>query len=278
MAEPRRGPCADWTDVEHVGACVPCEPDDLEPTLAAEAITAASQALWALSGRQFSGECTETVRPVRSPKPFDGGPSRAGLTAARGWGWSSGGDWCWCGDDPRRGAESCPLTSEVGLDVYPVTGIDEVIVDAAVLPDTAYRVDDFRWLVRLDGDSWPCCQDLTADPATDPDTFEVTFTHGLTAPTLGQRAASVLACELYRACTNDSDCRLPRRVTNVTRQGMTMISPGLSDVIERGRTGLPEVDLFLQAYNPERLARRGAVFAPQRHRSVRRVDTAGGGS
>lgn len=274
MTEPRTGPCAEWTDAAHVGACIPCKPDDFDEAMIAETIDAASEALWALSGRQFSGECTEVVRPVRSSALWDRFPSAPG----NGWGWYLGNDWCWCGDDPRRAHESCPLTSETGLDVYPVTGITEVLVDGAVLPASSYRVDDFRWLVRLDGDRWPCCQDLTADPAVDDDTFQITFTHGLTVPALGARAAAVLACELYKACTNDDNCRLPRQVVTVTRQGVTMVTPGLSDLIGDGKTGLAEVDLFLHSVNPAGLRRRGAVFAPQRHRRVRRVGTDGGGS
>ncbi|MBK9181476.1 MAG: hypothetical protein IPM45_18345 [Acidimicrobiales bacterium] len=78
----------------------------------------------------------------------------------------------------------------------------EVVVDGATLDDSLYRLDDRRWLVRLedpDGSrpGWPASQDLTL-PASEPGTWEVTFTWGVRPPAAGVLAAVALAGELAR--------------------------------------------------------------------------------
>ena len=35
----------------------------------------------------------------------------------------------------------------------PVASVVEVIIDGEILTDTAYRIDDYQWLVRLDGEA-----------------------------------------------------------------------------------------------------------------------------
>jgi hypothetical protein len=66
------------------------------------------------------------------------------------------------------------------------------------------------------------------------------------------------------ACQPDlaGQCRLPKSVTSVTAEGVTMVmSP--SDFLDKdGKTGLWEVDLFIRAVNPQRSQRQATVWTP----------------
>jgi hypothetical protein len=152
-----------------------------------------------------------------------------------------------------------------------------VRIDGALLPETEYRVDDRRWLVRLDpeGEAWPSCQDLTAAD-TAPDTFSVQFTYGIDPPAAGVLAAATLACELALACAGSDSCRLPRRVQQITRDGVSMALLDPLTMFDEGRFGIPEVDMFIATYNPKKLQRRASVVSPHLRRPVRRVSDTGG--
>lgn len=64
-----------------------------------------------------------------------------------------------------------------------------------------------------------------------------------------QRAINQLAQQFALWDCNSSSCRLPERVRNVARQGVswTLIDP--MDFIDKGRTGLYFVDLVITAYS-----------------------------
>ena len=115
---------------------------------------------------------------------------------------------------------SCSSVSEVVLP-YPVASIEAVRVDGVVLDPSAYRVDDWRLLVRLDGGEWPRCNDLNlAD--TEEGTWSVTAQYGTEVPRLGQLAAGQLATQIAKACAGVSGCLLPSTtVRQVQRQGVT---------------------------------------------------------
>lgn len=216
----------------------------------------ASYVLWALSGRQFPGVYIDTVRPCR--QTFLVGTSwyeRAQL----GW-WNTGNPWglCGCGQPDQCG---CGGLSQVRL---PRTGslldVLSVKVDGVVLDPSAYRVDEWDRLVRIDGDSWPCCQDLSlAD--TEDDTWSVTYAYGHEPPEAGRSAARDLACELYHGAMG-GDCALPKRVSTITRQGVTVALLDAFNFFDKGRTGIYSVDLFLAAVNPKGRMRRGSIASP----------------
>ena len=67
--------------------------------------------------------------------------------------------------------------------------------------------------------------------------------------------------------------KLPKRVTNVTRQGLSMVVLDPMDFLDDGKTGVYEVDLFLKAYNPAKLQRRATVMSPDIGRRARRIGT-----
>jgi hypothetical protein len=135
-----------------------------------------------------------------------------------------------------------------------------------------YRIDDYRYLVRTDGEAWPCCQDLLADPVNDDNTFSVSYTYGSAPPAAGVLAAADLACELAKSCAGQ-ECTLPSRVQSITRQGMSMVLLDPFDFLERGKVGIYTVDLFLRAYNPSGLRRPSRVLSPDIGQRARRVGT-----
>jgi hypothetical protein len=241
---PLTGPCAVWTNVEAVIGCKPCAGVDLDADDVAEAIEVASELLYVWSGRQFPGECTSTVEAcVYRPDLYPPGNQSVDHASHR---WGA----CVCGNSVVC---KCLGGSRLDLGVYPVTDIISVLIDSAVLPTTDYDVVMWRTLVRLDGEVWPTDQDI-----------EVNFRHGLAPPKSGVRAAKTLACELVLSCAPDGEgaCRLPKRVQSVTRQGMSMVLLDPFEFLDKGRTGVPEIDYFIQAYNPNGLSESAVVASP----------------
>jgi hypothetical protein len=261
-----QGPCEAWAGVLCCTLPTGC------PITSGQAMLAATEVLYKLSAQQF-GLCTFTFRPCRhdcfgTGWPFDWG----------NW-WQWGGlyprpvlfDGAWfnltCGNCP--GTCSCRPLEEAWLP-GPVASVISVKLDGATMPASGYRIDDFRKLVRVDGGSWPICQNLTAAD-TQPDTWSVTVQIGQTVPQMGLLAAGELACEIMNACCGN-DCRLPRNATSVSRQGVTIDLPTITELLERGMLGLRFTDMFIAAYNPRRLQSAPQVFDVDGN-SWRRVGT-----
>lgn len=242
-----RQPWATVVKAREETTCEPCAnvPDGLLGSM----LTAATDALYLMSGRQFPGPLSATVVPAGSCLQTPVLRTRTGYVRRYGW-------------DTAPGC--CRTRGRVELGATPVRSVTEVILDGVVLDVAEYHVDDDRTLVREEG-GWPCCPDLASDP---PD-FEVTFTYGADPPDLGVQAAIDLACELALARCSPEACGLNRRVTQVARQGVTVALPGLVDALAEGRTGVVTVDLFLHATNPNGLRRRGRVLSPDRRKPHR---------
>src|SRR3546814_13016319 len=105
----------------------------------------------------------------------------------------------------RRRHTRCALGTGVqtcALPICPIASITQVQIDGEVLPSTAYRVDNGRFLVRQDGGRWPTCQNMNlADGAED--TWSITYVKGYAVPKGGQVAAGMLAVDLAKAACND---------------------------------------------------------------------------
>lgn len=149
---------------------------------------------------------------------------------------------CW-GSLRSCGCRSVPEVKIPG----PVDSVVEVVVDGVTLDETDYRIDDYQWLVRLDGGTWP----TNADPL-DPDSFSVTYMQGVPPPAGAGVVTGILACS-RSACTNGA-CKIPKRATQVQRQGVTMI------LSESTAFGIPDVDSWVQNANAPTFA--GAVHSP----------------
>lgn len=159
----------------------------------------------------------------------------------------------------------CSPLCEIVLDPH-VHSIVEVRVDGEVVPATAYRVDNYRRLVRTDGGCWPDCQELEK-PDNVPGTWSITYRTGTPVPIGGQIATAELAVQLWKACNGSKNCVLSDRVTQVVREGITYTLDNL-DVFERGRTGLNRVDLWLASVNPYGARTQMRAYSPDtiRHR------------
>jgi hypothetical protein len=161
----------------------------------------------------------------------------------------------------------CRPLDRVLLSGYPVREITEVKIDGAVVDPLTYRLDGWRYLVRMDGLSWPSCQAMDLWDTED-GTFSVTYRYGQDPPLVGSHAAAQLGCEIYRACTNSNDCALPTGTTRVARQGVVIERLAFSAWgLQNGiwRTGLNLVDAFLNSVNRGHLIRRPTVWSPARH-------------
>lgn len=136
-------------------------------------------------------------------------------------------------------------------------------MDGAVLDDSAYRIDTRRRdaVLRIDGDQWPTCQNESA--AEDEDGyFAMTVSWGVPVPAIGVSAVADLACWSLDSMFGEG-CLLPDRATSVSRGGISVPMLDLADLIDKRRTGIASVDLFLTAANPNRLARRARAFSAE---------------
>jgi hypothetical protein len=260
------GPCAAWLDKADLPCTLGAEATD---AIKDSAIAAASFVLWALGGRRH-GLCSTTIRPCRADVV-------GALDVA--WGeWGTGyhpalisGEWFnICGHKRSCG---CTALSEIRLPWGPTGAVSEVKIDGTALATTAYRVDDRRLLVRLDGEAWPACQDLLLDDS-EPGTFSITFTHGVPLDDMAPQAAGELACEFVKSRIGGK-CRLPERVQTITRQSVTWTLLDPQQFLTEGRTGLYFVDLWLAAVNPTAQPEESHVWSVEDHLRgrARRVDT-----
>lgn len=212
--------CTPWVDPTIVAARADMADISIDPAVLAAACLDASGLLYALSGRQYPGICTSTVRPYGGASGFDG----------------------------------------IDLHLYPIHTVIEVKVDGETLTPDTYRVDGRRWLVRTDGQTWPADQWLhLAD--TEIGTWSATAAHGTEPPPAGVAAASTLAAELAKARSGLPN-GLPRRLTSITRQAVSITQVDPMTYLDQGRLGIWDVDLFLRVANPARQRVRPAVFSP----------------
>lgn len=196
---------------------------------------AATDYLWRASGARYDAYQV-TVRPSRlTAACVDSGPS-LGLHGQ--------------GDG---------YVSEVRLE-GPASDIT-VTVDGEALGADEWTLFDGYRLLRVGG-LWRCCQDLTlADGALG--TWSVRYTSGPPTPPLGRLAARELTKQLA-LYHSGRPSKLPAGTTSVTRAGISVNidRPKRSSGGDPGTSGLPTVELFLDASNPNRLRRAPLVLSP----------------
>jgi hypothetical protein len=113
--------------------------------------------------------------------------------------------------------------------------------------------------VRTDGLCWPSCQDFNVD--TGANTLNVVYQRGQAGPAALASATGILACEFAKACC-DSPCRLPQRLSTVARQGVQLTFVDIDTLLDRGLTGITEVDQIITSLNPYGLKHRLRVYSP----------------
>ena len=267
------GPCNWPVSYAGCGGTMP-EPLASMPASGVEVFESmATEYLWRWTERRF-GECPVTVRPCRQDcneaSTFLGGQTP--YLPGRGAPWIPAlvdGKWynigCSCGD-----MCSCAKVQQISLP-GPIMSVDEVIIDGQLVLGTAYQVQNDKWLVRVDGGSWPTCNDLSADSSLglgQPGTWQVTYTKGSEVPIGGQVAAGVLAVEFAKSACGDKDCALPKRLASISRQGVTMAVLDTFDDIEVGHTGIWVIDSWVASVR--KAPQRSRVASPDT-RPVRRT-------
>lgn len=227
------------------------------------ALRLAAFTVYSLTGRQF-GTVTLTLRPCNAgylqplyqtyPVNWFGSWTGDGDGSGGFYPWLFNGVWHngGCG-----GFGCCGTACEVQL---PRTvSITSAIVDGATIDPSAYRVDNGHLLVRTDGGCWPRCQDLGKNPGVT-GTWSVTGVFGTAVPQEALDAVSILACELGKALAGQP-CRLPQRMQSLSRAGVTVQFPAADSYLDRGLTGLSQVDELVVQLNPHRLVQSPMVFS-----------------
>lgn len=196
--------------------------------------------LWALSGRQF-GLRLVTARPC----PPLGYPIPPFLPVTYGLEWAN---WsCGCLSSCRH---SAPSKVHLPGPVAAPTEGDPIIVNIAGedLDSSEYALEG-DVLYRTGGKNWPS-QNL-ARPLGETGTWSVTYRQGIPCPPGVDRLTAIVAKEFASACSGD-ECRIPRTLIAASQRGVTHdFDP--AKILAAGKTGLPEVDLWLSAVNPHHL-------------------------
>ena len=225
-----------WADVRDMGK------DATSPN-ALDSMRAASYLLWVMSGRRFGGICTTTENYV-CPERCDGQCLMQMLELP------SGRVQSFCS---AEGYGSCGAQDALFLRNRPVRKIISMSRDGHPLNVDEYAVYDRAFIGLADqhgcnGGCW------------DPCGVEVTYEWGTYPPVLGRMAALEFAGEFVKAVECPGECKLPERITSVSRQGVSYQVFDPQDFMNEGRTGLYTVDLFLKSVNPDRAQKRSRVF------------------
>lgn len=226
--------CQPFAEIADIDEHVHCNLFQLETDEdRTEALDDAADLVWHLTGRVVHGICSATIRP--------------------------------CGPHPCPSG-NCYLPV-IHLE-YPVVEITEVKIDGAVLDPAEYRVDEGCQLVRLRdtvtrrNDGWPAYQHLDL-PATEPDTFEITYTFGRPVPSLIRRATLEVADDLAKDILGGQPSSL-RGAVSATSQG-TSVRLRADAVGERAQAeaeAFPFLRKAMMTYNPDRRLRPTLVYSP----------------
>lgn len=241
--------CGPWTTVDKMCCAgdqegVDCDGAPVSPAFSwtdDELLSAATNLLFRRTCYRYPGVCTRTIWPCLH----------------------CGGCGCHpCGCGPYHAIE---LTSD-----YPILDITEIKVNGVVLDPVTYRLDENARIVRMDGEMWPTCNNLgVPDPPGNSDEMTIEYTTGRMPPIELQIAAAELACELKKACSGSTDCKLPVHVKSVARRGVEYDVKDVISLISVGLTGNPIIDHALAIHGN---CRRARMFDPlhDHHSQVRK--------
>ena len=238
-------PLQPWVTVEELPA-----PSSGQPDRRADAAQAATDLLWSLSGRIFSGPRQTTLHLLAAhcshsralAGPFEG---MSTAHAAR---------------DTYLGL-GCGCQRLVQLPDRDVREVTAVLVDGVALASGDWRLDSGSQLVRLDGGRWPLGHDEAQPRLT------VTYLYGQDPPAGGRLAALALATAYLKA-TSGSACQLPQRVTTLSTEGVSLVFDDFA-ALREGSTGLPQADQWLASVNPQRSHHRNRTLSPHAARYAR---------
>lgn len=244
--------CGPWATPGDVPDRVKTKIDVTDDSQWLRPLQLASEILWMLTGRRWLGVgCEETVT-LRSTNMTAG---RGTWPYSRSWGlcgcWAFGSwsnDWLWPPLTYAGVHISRPLA--IKLPRSEVTAIVSVTIGGVAFTDFELTADN--WLRRTDGHGWPVCGDETV----------IVYQYGTPPPMGGVEACMTLATEIAKDMYDLDDCQLPARTTSVSREGITMTVIDPQQFLDKGRTGLIAVDLWLTAINPKPRAQRAIIWSP----------------
>lgn len=262
MACPGVGPCEPW-DLD-LSCCLvsggfpdPCLADggqQVPQSIIDSSILAASQFLWAWTGRQFG--CCQVTLSLCPTCPSGSGCCIPGFNSEPGYGFPwypahlADGTWINVSCDS---CNACACDRCIVPLPYPTCSVDEVFIDGVILDPNSYSVYNFKELAYSSPVSGVNCETKCGDT--------VTLTYGRPVPEPVRLAAAAFACQLIRACVG-APCQLPQRLTSLSRQGVSMSFLDPMDFIDKGKTGIYLVDLAIKTYNPNMLMQRARVYSP----------------
>lgn len=198
---------------------VTCDCEGIGQEEVEEILAQATDALVAMTGFNYRGQCVETFRPV-GPCTYEysclGGPS--GFT----------------------------VPSPVNLDT---DGEPDILVTIDGVEFDDWALVDGNHLVRTDGQAWPHNQDLgLADNADG--AFAVTVGYGDPPSIIARNAVVEIAC-LFLKRNPNSQRGLPANTRSVAAQGVTITLDALENEINRQAFMLPWTIRFLTVYAPQ---------------------------
>jgi hypothetical protein len=150
----------------------------------------------------------------------------------------------------------------------PVTDVLSVTLEASddPLPHTienAYRIR----LTDPVSTAYPGARTLYC---SGPRRIAIRYTYGSPPPAEIQLAINVLTEEFQKVVDGDtSECRLPDRVTSITREGISMALLDPQEFLDQGRTGIEEVDQALSRFNAGHAKRPARVYGRTVHPPIR---------
>ncbi|AYQ98696.1 head-to-tail adaptor [Mycobacterium phage HenryJackson] len=204
---------------------------------AAESVAVAI--MWALSGRQFG-----TYETIARPCPTrPRGTPFAYRSDDLVW---TGEGWLTCGCVGTGCRIVGPNIVHLPGPVHEVTRVEIGGVDLS----PAVWVAEGNKLYRREA-PWPA-QDLNR-PLGDVNTWGVHYTRGVPVPPGVSELTGILVKEILGALEDVGRCRLPRTVTTASRNGVTYRAYDPAVIYRNGKTGLPEIDLWLATVNPNAL-------------------------
>lgn len=271
-------PCSTWdVDPDALGVCPAWSGYD--PAVQDAALQLATFWLWAATGRRF-GPCPIVVRPVQGRRT-DGPVYQTYETlpiGSEGLG-VPGGPFLFDGRWFNAGCSTaCCGNSACAIVLRgPVYSVTEVLVGEEVVPASAYRVDVTKGaylLVRIDGQCWPMCQTVIAEPG-EAGAFEVSYEIGSPIPPVLLLAAGALACEYGKHLTGGA-CSLPAKMTRLSRQGVEVEVAAPDPASDK--SGIKLVDDVVAMLNPGRRTSPPRVMSPDLPEACDRITVVQAGS
>lgn len=218
-------------------------------------LSLATDILWAATGRRWRGAGHVATASLRPAPPR---PGEARYHPVR----SAGSCDCWWSAPAgipiqHRSAHYEP--DSIRLPHPDVTAVTQILDNGSPFAGS-WRLDG-AWLTRTDGYGWPACGDRV----------QVTYTFGIDPPPGGKASVVELASQLGIAAAPDCDmeCRLPSRVRSISRQGISLEITDPLEFVDKGRVGIPSIDMWVVSVNPKGRSQRARVWHPDQARARR---------